>query len=99
MRLIIRRGTEGIFFRSPNLWVDAVNEATVVDSLQSALKCLHGQDLSGLQLMVLSDKGHPTVGFSLSDLATIPPRIPIPKVLEDQPFDSHLNHRFLSQQA
>jgi len=74
MRLVVRQMSEGTFFRSPDLWVKLAEEATEVDSLDSALKCLNGRDLSGLELVVISDKGHPAMGFSLSDLVTKPQR-------------------------
>ena len=72
MRLVVLRVSEGAFFRSPNRWVKAAKEATIVDSLESALKCLDGQGLSGLELVVLSDDGRPGVGFTITDLVRNP---------------------------
>jgi len=72
MRLVVRRVYEGAFFRSPNQWVKSVKDATEVDSLESALKCLDGRDLSGLDLVVLSEDGRPGVGFTLTDLVRNP---------------------------
>ena len=71
MRLIVRRN-EGAFFCAPDLWVKSAKEATEVDSLESALKQLNGRDLSGLELVVLSDAGCPGLGFSISDLSRKP---------------------------
>jgi hypothetical protein len=72
MRLVVRRLKEGTFFRSPSLWVKSLKEATQVDSLESALRHLEGEDLSELELVVLSDEGYPGVGFSISDLVKDP---------------------------
>ena len=68
MKLVIRLVNEGKFYQTPNLWVTSHKEATKVERLEAALECLNGRDLSGLELVVLSDEGHPGLRFNLSDI-------------------------------